>query len=311
MKHIHLLILCLAVIACNGGGSANDAGYPSDVVFDERNLPAINDADFAEAKSVAKSMSQPGEISSQLLLDKDESTGDKQRRERKLQKLNSDIQTLVREWQTTCPSQHTKTGDDLKNKQPVSGQTYRTDENKLTTGATCPVSFTQIVSSVIQVEKFAPSPLSYSASFNATGTFNGKINQPEHQQKVGATGMTLNLRVNGRFDGEGTTQNSFHRAIGDGSMETLAHGLVKFTMTNSNLNRGQEAKELFTFNFDKSGKVFVYTQFRTSHDDGRTNVTRYFIGNRELTLQDVQAMGEFPFITDSESQKIGRGMMSL
>ncbi len=80
-------------------------------------------------------------------------------------------------------------------------------------------------------------------------------------------------------------------------MTTTDFGLVSAEISSTSLTKPKFAKTLITYRIKQAGKLFVFTQFTERPEQGDEQ-RRYFIGNRELTRDEVIANGEFPFDVD-------------
>lgn len=283
----------LAIIACSKGGNGGGSAIPTDIPFNEKALPPISDADFARAKLVARTAGEAAGTMEQILIKNDETAWDQSEREKDFNKMRPEIQRLVRAWQADCKPNHQKTGKGIEG-QPRAGEVYRSTETNASTGGRCPLQMSQKFDNTITVQAYNPSPLNFIMTISASGAANGAFNDPVQQQVVGATNFNMSFVMTGNYERTGETGSSYSRMDAKGAMETLAYGGLQMAMVTQNLERNGADKTLTTTRLNEAGKDFVFTQY--FDQTNKVNpAPRFFIGNRELTVQEVKDMGEFPF----------------
>ena len=292
------LLILAACSKSNGGGDGGALAIPGDLPFDEKALPVISDADLAEAKALSRTLSDataPFEI---LLVKKDESDGDKIERRQKLAKLRPDLRALVEGWQAQCPSQDEKT-ESNPNGKPATGAVFNTKRQTKTTGAACPVAFTENLESTVTITEFTP-PSSGALNIVFSGSGRGVYNDAVQHAMTGARALELSFSGKGRYESTGQVTNSYTEGNGTGMIDLVTQGMLTAEFKTRQLERKEANKELNTHVLKVAGKVFTYTQYldQTAKVNART---RYFIGHRELTREEVIAMGEFPFSIEKKT----------
>jgi hypothetical protein len=287
-------VLSLIILAaCSKGGGNDGAAIPADLPFNEKALPPISDEDLAQAKTVAKASGEAAAPQSIVLVKKDESDHDRQERETKISKLRPELQRIVRGWQQECVSNPQKSGNGIDGV-PRAGQTYKTTETNAVSGARCTADLNERIDSTITVTQFSQQPLNFGMSITASGTMRAAFRDPAEQRVLGARGFDMNFTMSGRFERNGDQGSSFMRLQGSGNMDSLDLGAIRIEATSDNLERPGAEKSLNTYRISQGGKTFVFTQY-TNETNKINPVPRFFIGNRELTRDEVAAMGDFPF----------------
>lgn len=287
------ILFLLTLSACNHKSSDPEIGIPADIPFNEKALPPMSDADFEQAKTVAKTLGDATSTRGQLLIKRDQSNSDQERRTRRFNRLRPEVQQLVQGLRQNCTANPVKDGRGVEGK-PKQGEVYHATESNSLSGALCSVDAAEKVDSTISVLRFTDQPLSFAMVVAATGSGSGQYRDPAQARVVGASYYGLTFTMRGRFEREGQVGHSYMRMDGRGDIATLDFGSVHIDAVTEELEHGGNQKKLTTYRMTHNGQAVVFTQYREQSEKSSAP-PRYFIGNRELSQTDAEALGEFPF----------------
>lgn len=287
------LLILLTLAACSKKGHDDELPIPADISFNEKALPPMSEDQIAKGKLVAKACADASVAQGQLLIKKDQTGSDQDKRARQFNQLRPEVQGLVQTWRQDCSPNPVKNGNGV-NGQPKSGQVYRSLETNELSGPRCPVRASEKIESTITVANYTAQPLAFSMTVLASGFSRGEYLDAAQARVVGANSYGMTFTVAGRYERAGQTQVTYTRMNGQGDINSFDLGKIHVEVTGQNLERSDVNKELSTYRITQGGQVFVFTQYFDSLNKVNS-IPRYFLGNRELTREEVMAMGEFPF----------------
>lgn len=301
----YALLFSLMLAACSKGGNDNNANpIPTDLPFNEKTLPAISDAELAQAKILAKIGGDATNPNTHVLIDSNESSSDRSRRLAALAKLRPEVQQIIRDLNTKC-ALNPKKDQDSKDGLPTPGRVYKSSESNRTSGANCPVDMFKDNASNVRVLRFVQQPLSFAMDFTGTGSARAAYRDPEHQRILETSSFDFKFTFRGNSENNNDMTNGYTRMDGGGTLQSPTQGTIGLTAVMESLERPEVDKSLMTVRITQNGRTFVFTQFHSAANKAMP-VPRFFIGNRELSRDEVLAMGEFPFSVNDNDHGLGK-----
>lgn len=150
------------------------------------------------------------------------------------------------------------------------------------------------IESVINVARYTAEPLVFALTIAATGSGRAFYTDGAQRLLVGASSFDFSMTLNARSERTGDVTNQYAKGTAGGTIEAVRLGEIRFEMINEALDRQTIGKTLTTIRLGQGGRTFLFTQFLDRSNKVGAE-PRFFIGNRELTSEEVRRMGEFPF----------------
>lgn len=298
MRHFHLFLVLLsgALIGCSGGNKSGSGGggggspivIPEDVSINEKTLPEISDEQFVRSKNFALHLNSVTGLEDHIFPAEEQSWQERQRRERRYERMTDEQKVLAKNLKDNCKfeqSSASQGGED-----GVKSGTVVTSQSKIQNTRTdiCAVDLLREMNSRIQVHSLNQE--TRSANFTMEGTYHMHTEyiKPEHIQATQVRIADLGVAFSGNTSIVSEEVTAYSRLSGGGTAEFIADGLgnMDIKIDGETLSKKNVTNSVITMEFRDSNQSHSFA-FHAVQEDGKKRIAKAFIGDRQLTPQEI------------------------